>query len=109
MTSYQDVLDALAGTGIPFAESAWVSAPDSSYGVVQLDGAPADLWADGELICELISGTVTLICQDQGFEDKRIVQDALLSLNNLHVRLERAPYFPETNLTNWVWRIWTEV
>lgn len=59
--TYNDLIDALTATGIPFGEGEWVNAGalKTDYGVYALDGAD-DLAADNDHSERLLEGTVDL-------------------------------------------------
>ena len=59
---YSDLLTALAGTGIPLAEYAWDTKPDTDYLVVQLDGQGDSLESDNVTTQQAIEGSVDLFC-----------------------------------------------
>ena len=99
---YGDLLTALAGTGIPLAEYAWETRPDTDYLVVQLDGQGASLESDNMTGEQAVEGSVDLFC----YGKNRANYDAVwgvLRTSGCSVRLNSVQYENETRLIHYEW------
>ena len=61
---FDDLLDALNDTKIPFAAYRWDTAPDAPYGTIQLEGSGDTVPGDGEIQEQAIRGSVDLYAPD---------------------------------------------
>lgn len=102
---YEQLLEALKGTGIPFAEYAWVDASQmpGDWGVIAPDGAGRDLLADGIHLSPVGSGSIDLFTHDQGRAQAATVQMALDSFHEVAWRLNSVQYEPDTHLMHYEW------
>lgn len=102
--TYNDLVTALTGTGIPFAEGAWRNAEDlrEDYGVYAIDGAD-DLGADNSHAERLWEGTVDLFCRNSPGYTQCAVVEAALNAAGCWWRLNSRQYENETGLTHWEW------
>ena len=70
----------LCETGVRFVRDAWVNKAPDNYGVVELQGEPRQLWADGHLIDSMWLAVVTLFTEDGDDKWAALVNDALAEL-----------------------------
>ena len=104
---FDDVLKALQGTGIPFAENGWKNAGalESDFGVITLDNSPGALWADGHMRTQILEGTVDMFTRDNGRRQMRIIQDVMNRIEGLSWRLSVILYEEDTGPTHYEWII----
>lgn len=100
------LLNALRGTGIEFAENAWVDASkigsNADYGCVSVDNSGRTVWADDGLRHQAVEGTVDLFCHSSGRESMQTVQSAMDSIG-ISYRLAGVDYESDTRLAHWQW------
>lgn len=76
-----DVIDLLAAklseTGVEFVRDAWLNKAPDNYGVVELQGEAAQLWADGHLTDSIWRVIVTLYVGDDDDTWPGVVQAKL--------------------------------
>lgn len=60
---YTALVTALKGTGIPFAEYGWETAPRGSYGVVSLEFEPDALTGDDRKKERAYEGSIDIFCR----------------------------------------------
>lgn len=78
---YQQLVEALKATNIPFAEYEWSARPKGSYGVVSLDRGAAQMNGDDKRVCQAMEGDVELYLLGGDDADKRAaVEQALTSI-----------------------------
>ncbi|MBO7669899.1 MAG: hypothetical protein J6S60_04850 [Oscillospiraceae bacterium] len=96
---------ALEATGIPFADTAWQTAPEGTYGVYQIDFGGDTLFGDGEHLDQVLHGSVDLfVAQGDSVDQKAAaVTAALKSLSGIPWRLESRQYEKDTRLTHLEW------
>lgn len=99
---YEQLLEKLKATGIPFEDGGWSVAPASDYGTAALDGSGAALWADDAMQEQAVSGTVHLFTRDAGRKQMQTVQAALNSAG-VSWRLNSIQYEEGTRLTHHEW------
>lgn len=103
---FDDLLSALRGTGIEFAESAWVDADrigsDADYGIIAVDGAGDTVWADDGMQLQAIEGTVDLFTHGSGRTQMETIQTIFDSLHIAYT-LNSVQYESDTHLTHWEW------
>ena len=100
------LLNALRGTGIEFAENAWVDASkigsNADYGCVSVDGSGRTVWADDGLTHQAIEGTVDLFTHGPGRDGMEVVQAAMDSIG-ISYRLADVMFESDTRLAHWQW------
>lgn len=98
---------ALQATSIPFADTAWSTAPESTYGVYQVDFGGRSLWGDGSRIGQVIHGSVDVfVIQGDSVSDARAtVETALSGIDSIGWAFESKQFERDTKLTHleWVW------
>lgn len=108
MTRYDELLQALKDTGIPFAETAWANSEKlkDDYGVLAIDGKH-NLFGDGIPAETCLEGTVDLYChQDPAHsQSPEKVEHVLYSFVDMAVGDPTVMYEPDTRLTHWEWVI----
>lgn len=103
----QDILDALAETGIPFAEDAWFdeNAEDGrkDYGVVKIvDDKP--LYGDDQIILQHTIGSVILYVMDGKDEKAKTVQAAMNGVEGISIALTGKEFLQDLKANRWTWR-----
>ncbi len=103
---YDDLIDALINTGIPFAEGEWRNADRmqaTSYGVYALDGAQ-DLNANNKHTERFLEGTIDLFVRgSRGDTEAQAIETALESIG-VFWRLNAGPmYENDTGYTHYEW------
>lgn len=101
---YANLLTALAQTGLPLAEEAWETRPDTDYLVVQLDGQGDSLESDNVTTQQAIEGSVDLFCYTKSRANYDTVWSVLRS-SGCGVRLSSVQYENETRLIHYEWII----
>lgn len=103
----QDILDALAETGIPFAEDAWYDETASrgreDYGVVTVTGGLA-LYGDDQMIMQNLIGNVILYVMDGADEKAAAVQAALNGVEGIYITLSGKEFLQDLMANRWTWR-----
>lgn len=100
---YEQLLTSLAATGLPVAEYAWDTRPDTSYLVVAIDQEAASLEADGKKTNQAPQGTVDLYSITSDREQMQSVQAALDALDGCAWYLNSVQYEDDTRLIHWEW------
>lgn len=103
MTTFDQLLTALEETGIPFAQYAWDSPPESDYGVISLDGGPSVIWADDHMTEQALEGTVDLFTRSADREQMERIQSILNALPGVAWRFSSLQYENDTRLLHWEW------
>ena len=99
---FDDLKKALDKTGIPFAETAWETAPATDYGTIALDGPGESVWADDRISEQAIQGTVDLYTHGPGRTQMKKVQ-AALDGEGVSWRINSIQYEEETGLMHYEW------
>lgn len=108
---WDELLEALRGTGIPFAEQEWrnVGSLKSDYGILRLRGAGDSSWADGHQQAEAMVAAVHLFTRSAGLSQAEQIKAVLNSIEGLSFRMTDNIYENDTKLTHWVWTVeWGE-
>lgn len=74
---FDDLLEALNDTGIPFTAYRWDTAPASPYGTAQLEGAGDTVAGDNAIQEQAIRGSVDLYAPDEDMLYPETVQGVL--------------------------------
>jgi len=103
----QDILDALAETGIPFAEDAWfdenAEEGRKDYGVVKVvDDKP--LYGDDRIILQNTIGSVILYVMDGKDEKAKTVQAALNGVEGIYITMTGKEFLQDLKANRWTWR-----
>lgn len=109
MRQYEQLITALAATGIPFREDGWKGEKPSPYGVYAIDGNGEDLVGDDGIDTQTLQGTVDLFTRGPGHEYRARVQRALIRSGVCWYYNSRQ-YEPATGYTHeeWVFEIHTD-
>ena len=103
----QDILDALAETGIPFAEDAWydenASRGREDYGVVTVTGSRT-LYGDDQMVMQNLTGNVILYVMDGADEKAATVQTALNGVEGIYITLTGKKFLQDLMANRWTWR-----
>jgi hypothetical protein len=101
----QAIKTALDATSIPFADTAWSTAPDGTYGVYQVDFGGVSLWGDGERLDQVIHGSVDVFVpiSESVYEAVRSVESALGTLESVGWQFNSKQYERDTKLTHLEW------
>lgn len=93
------------GTGIPFADTAWDTAPEGDYGVVQIDFGGASLWGSGARLGQVLHGSVDVFVVPTGsiYTVMAAVEAALAATEALAWRFESKQFERDTKLTHLEW------
>ena len=105
---YDTILEALRGTGIPFADVAWGNAPSGDYGTFGLSGAYDALWGSDHMISQTMEAMVHLFTRSNGQEMIRTIQAVL---NGLEISwyLNSIQYEDDTGYMHLEWVVsWLE-
>lgn len=98
---FDELLEALRSTGIPFAAYAWNVAPQAPYGIVSLEGAGYSVGADDEIAHLALRGTIDLFLNGP---DVTPASDVMQILNGLVAwRLNTVQFEEDTRLVHWEW------
>ena len=100
---YDALLTALKALGLPIAEYAWDSRPDSDYLVIGIDSEAASLEADGQKVNQAPQGTVDLFTLTNDRAVMQSVQSALDALDGCAWYLNSVQYEDDTRLLHWEW------
>ena len=100
---YSELVYALKATGIPFAEFAWDSRPDSDYGVIAPDGEASSLQADQHKENQAPQGTVDLFTYSNDRALMETVQTVLNTFDGCAWYLNSVQYEDSTRLIHWEW------
>ena len=103
--TYDRLVQALNGTGIPFREGAWRDADKlkSDYGVYALDGR-RDMLADGKHAEKIVEGTVDLFARSSRGDVQAALIEEALEDTGASWRLNYGPHYEqETGYTHWEW------
>lgn len=100
---YQQLIEALQASGIPFAEVSWDQRPDTNYGVIAIDGAADTLAADQQIVNQAPQGTVDLYTRSNDRADMQTVQDILNGFDGCAWYLNSMQYEDNERLIHWEW------
>lgn len=100
---FDELADALRGTGIPFAETAWDKAPAGDYGVYALDMPGDTIWADDHMAQRAMQGSIDLFARHGPGRDKAKRIEAELDKLGLCWYLSSNQYESERHITHWEW------
>ena len=100
---YDDLVSVLKTCGIPFAEFAWDSRPDETYGVVSIDGEADALEANGHKENQAPQGTIDLYSKENDRTAMQTIQDILNTINGCSWYLNTVQYEDTTRLIHWEW------
>lgn len=100
---YDELVNALKLTGIPFAEYAWDTRPDGAFGVIAIDGEADSLQADDHMVNQAPQGTVDLFTPDSDRDQMALIQETLNSFDGCAWYLNSVQYEDETRLLHWEW------
>lgn len=103
--TYDALVQALHGTGIPFREAAWRDAEklNTDYGVYALDDRH-DLLADGKHAEKVVEGTVDLFSRSSRGDTQAALIEAALEDHTVAWRLNYGPHYESnTGYTHWEW------
>jgi len=98
--------------GIEFAKDAWVNKAPENYGVVELTGEAAQLWADGHLTDSNWNVRVRAYVQDDSDEYPQKIQEKLEELEAegmidlTHTNNREFDYFTGKVLWQWIVIMW---
>lgn len=98
---------ALMATNIPFADTAWSTAPEGTYGVYGVDFGGTSLWGDGGFRGQVIHGSVDVFVPMafSVYDAMDAVEEALQGIDGLAWHFNSKQFERETKLTHleWVW------
>jgi len=102
---WTELLTALRGTGIPFAEQEWRNAGklNGDYGILRLRGEGDTVWADGHRQAGAMVAAVHLFTRSVGMAQAEAIRAVLDSFEGLSYRLEDTLFEDDTHLTHRVW------
>lgn len=102
-----ELIETLSGSGIPFTRDMWVDEENqmagTDFGVVEISGTPRQLWGDGRLIEQTITGAVVLYVQHGNEENVKVIQ-GILREQDMSFYLESTEYVESENANRWTWR-----
>lgn len=102
-----ELIETLSGSGIPFTRDMWVDENNvmagTDFGVVEISGTPRQLWGDGRLIEQTITGAVVLYVQNGNEENVKVIQ-GILREQDMSFYLESTEYVESENANRWTWR-----
>ena len=102
-----ELIETLSGSGIPFCRDMWVDEENqmagTDFGVVEISGTPRQLWGDGRLIEQTITGAVVLYVQNGNEENVKVIQ-GILRDQDMSFYLESTEYVESENANRWTWR-----
>lgn len=99
---YEEFVEALQATEIPFAEYAWDQRPTTNYGVVALDTA-VHFHANGKVEQQAPQGTVDLFCYSNDRTDVEAVQSALNAFDGCAWYLNSIQYEQDAMIIHFEW------
>lgn len=112
LRAIDDLIERLSGSGIPFARDMWVDEDnemaDQDYGIVEISGTPTQLWGDGELVSQTITGNVILYVMGGGETQVKAIQDILRG-EDIGFNLVGTEYVQSENKNRWTWRFEAEI
>lgn len=95
--------------GIEFAKDAWVNKAPENYGVVTLNGEPAQLWADGHLLDSVWSVIIHLYVVGDDNSWPALIQaklELMESDNEVELTHTNSREFDyETGKVHWMWQV----
>lgn len=100
---YDELVTALKGTGIPFAEYGWSTRPTGAFGVVQLERSVETLEGDNEIQNRAFEGSVDLYMPTR---DKTLigkVKEVLIAQCDGAFTLSSIQHEEETGLLHYEW------
>lgn len=100
---FEQLLEALRGTGIPFVAYGWDNAPSGIYGVISLDSGAGTIAGDQKIIQQAVEGTVDLYLQEIGTRYPQTIQSVLNDFEGCAWYLNSVQYENETHLVHWEW------
>ena len=102
-----ELIETLSGSGIPVTRDMWVDENNvmagTDFGVVEISGTPRQLWGDGRLIEQTITGAVVLYVQNGNEENVKVIQ-GILREQDMSFYLESTEYVESENANRWTWR-----
>ena len=99
---FDELMERLNNTGIPFRESGWAVAPATDYGVIDIDGGGASEWADDRIVNQAVQGTIDLYTRGAGRAQMKTVQEALNEAG-VSWRFNSCQYEEDTKLMHYEW------
>ncbi|MBQ9325171.1 MAG: hypothetical protein IJ246_05315 [Clostridia bacterium] len=97
---FEELLEKLRATGIPFEAYEWTPAPAYDYGTLSIDGGADMLYSDNGDEEHAVSGTVDLYVHSASTTNPRLVQQAM---HGISWRLSSVQYEAETRIVHWEW------
>lgn len=95
--------------GIEFVRDAWVNKAPENYGVVELTGEPAQLWADGKLLDSIWRVVITLYVAGDDDDWPAKVQaklEAMEAADEVELTHTISRSFDyEISKVSWVWQV----
>lgn len=100
---FDDLVDALKKTGIPFEKYGWRERPKGDYGQIALDGTADAVFADGQLSDRAVEGTIDLFTSRESRDKARLVESVLNQMDGVAWYLESNRYERGTQLLHREW------
>lgn len=100
---YEQLVNDLTATGIPFAEYQWATRPASDFGVVQLERSVDTVEGDGEIQERAYEGSVDLYMRGRDKNKIAAVEEALRANCGGAFTLSAVLYEEETGLLHYEW------
>ena len=100
---YDELVTALKGTGIPFAEYGWSTRPTGVYGVVQLERSVETLDGDDEIQNRAYEGSIDLYMPTRDKTKIEQVKEVLRAHCDGAFSLSSIQHEEETGLLHYEW------
>lgn len=109
MSNSVDIIDGLVARlneieGLAFVRDAWINKAPDNYGVVELAGGGATLWADGILLDQSFFVRISVYVTDGSNAWLNLVQAKLAELELSHAFPTRE-YLMDPPCVRWVWTV----
>ena len=102
---FEDLLQSLQATGIPFEAYTWSAAPKVDYGTLSIIGGGDTMEGDNGTVEQAIMCTCDLFVHGKSTLKPKQIQEALNAFNGIAWRLDSVQYETETRLIHWSWDV----
>ena len=103
MTYIDTLLDALNGiSGIEFVLDAWLDKAPADYGVIEIPGEQAALWADDKMVEQMFRCVVHIYVHGGEFAWIQAVQNVLQE-QDVFYQMPVREYLDDIHMVHWSW------
>lgn len=101
--TFEEMLELMRSTGIPFAAAGWSKEPESDYGTVKYRAFDPQFANDKVVYIEQ-EATVTLQSRDSGESSAKLIEEKLHTVDETVTWwLESVDYDDDTGKSVWIW------